>query len=132
MRTQSSKCPGLLTVCLALLSMPMAVCAWEPGAKELDAAINAGEFEGYCANISAWLDKKTPVDPGKMTEAAMADLVKDPVFRNALDQRRFMETHGTTNLGVFAKTEPTQRPHPCSGLRMHQTAGEVDLAGTRG
>lgn len=100
-----SKFAALPLAFLALLSMPLVVCAWEPGVKELDAAISAGEFEGYLGNISAWLDRKTPADAGKVTEASMAELVKDPVFRNTLDQRRFIETHGTTNLSVFAKAK---------------------------
>jgi hypothetical protein len=88
-----------------LLSLPVTIYAWEPNAKDLDATINSGDFSGYFANISTWLDQKTPLDPGKITQATMTDLIKDPVFRNALDQRQFMVAHGVANISAFAKVE---------------------------
>lgn len=100
---------GLLAVCAIMLAMPVTVCAWEPNEKDLDAAISSGDFSGYFANVSAWLDKTAPADAAKITEAAMTAMIKDPLFRNALDQRRFMETHGVSNLNTFVKIE-ARRP----------------------
>lgn len=105
MKTHKNKPVAALAVCLMLLSLPVTIYAWEPSAKELDASLNSGDFAGYFANISAWLDQKTPADPGKITEAAMTDLIKDPVFRNALDQRQFMAAHGVANISAFARVE---------------------------
>jgi len=93
----------LITVCMLALAIPGVVFAWEPGPRELDAVIKSGDFAAYFANISKWLDQKAPSAPGKMTEAALAALLKEPVLRNALDQRRFIETHSTTNLSAFVK-----------------------------
>lgn len=87
-----------------LLALPAALRAWEPGAKELDAAISAGDFESYYAKVNAWLEQKTP-EPAKITEAAMAEMMKDPVFRNTLDHRQFIAKHSASNLSAFAKVE---------------------------
>ncbi|MEI8374261.1 MAG: carbohydrate-binding protein [Planctomycetota bacterium] len=105
MKTHKNKFVEVLAACLMMLSLPVTVHAWQPNAKELDAAINAGDLSGYFANISTWLDQNTPADPGKITEAAMTDLIKDPVFRNTLDQRQFMVTHGLKEISAFAKVE---------------------------
>jgi len=105
MKCSISTIVGLTAWCLALSAVAVPVSAWEPNEKDLDIAINRGDFSGYFANVSAWLDQKTPSDPGKITEAAMAALVKEPVFRNALDQRRFMETQSVAKLNDFAKVE---------------------------
>lgn len=83
--------------------------AWEPNDKDLDAAIGSGDFAPYAANLTSWLDRKTPADPGQITEAALAERLQDPLFRKALDQRRFLETHTVTNLSAFVKVE-ARRP----------------------
>ncbi|MEI6674990.1 MAG: hypothetical protein WCO57_07420 [Verrucomicrobiota bacterium] len=88
-----------------LLALATSGQAWEPTTKELDAALNAGDFSGYFSNISIWLEQKAPAEPGKITEAAMQELLKDPVFHNALDQRQFIAKHGAPKLGTFAKVE---------------------------
>ena len=105
MKTLKNTFVGIVAVGLTLASLPVTVYAWEPSANDLEAAINAGDFSGYFANITAWLDRKTPADPGKITQAAMTDLIKDPLFRNTLDQRQFIETHGLKEMGAFAKVE---------------------------
>jgi hypothetical protein len=75
MRGKKETLAQLLSVGILLLSIPVNIHAWEPNARDLDAAVGAGDFGGYFANISAWLDQKTPADPGKISEAAMADLI---------------------------------------------------------
>ena len=94
-----------LRACAIGLAIPMSCHAWEPDAKELDAAIAAGDLSGYHANISTWLDRKTPAEPGGIVEATMVDLIKDPVFRNTLDQRQFIARHGVAEISAFAKAE---------------------------
>jgi len=91
----------LLVACL--FAFPITVSAWEPGAKELDTAISSGDFAGYFLNLSKWLEQKAPADAGKMTEGGIAELVKEPVLRNALDQRRLIESHGADKLSAFVK-----------------------------
>jgi len=98
MNTLKTQTARLLVVCSMSLLLPVNLHAWEPSAKDLDAAINTGDFAGYSANSSAWLDQKTPADPGKISEATMKDLLKDPVFVNTLDQRQFIEKHGVANM----------------------------------
>jgi hypothetical protein len=105
MRTLKKETVRLLIVCIVFLSLPGNLHAWQPNPNDLDAAINTGDFAGYFADISAWLDQKTPADLGKISEATMKDLIKDPVFRNTLDQRQFMEKHGVANISNFAKVE---------------------------
>jgi hypothetical protein len=97
--------PARLFAAYAILSLPLTAFAWEPGEKDLDAALQSADFTTYYANMSAWLDQKAPSDAGKITEEAMTALLKDPVFRGTLDQRRFVETHGVDKLNTFAKTE---------------------------
>lgn len=105
--TLLNKTCGLLAVCL--MSLPCAASAWEPGDKELEAVLKSGEFGVYFDNISKWLDQKAPADKAKMTEAAIADLVKEPVLRKALNHRRLMESHGTNNLSAFVKDEAKRK-----------------------
>ncbi len=104
-KIRKTKTVGLIIVCGMALLLTGSAYAWEPGDKSLDAAVNGGDFTGYLANISAWLDQKAPVDMGKASEAAMKALIKDPAFRNALDQRQFIVSHGAAKLDAFAKVQ---------------------------
>lgn len=98
----------LLTCGLSLL--PLAARAWEPSAKELDAAITAGDFTGYFANLSTWLSQKVPADTAMITDAALQSLLKEPVFVNALDQRQFLAKLGVDKAGAYAKADPANPP----------------------
>ena len=91
-----------------MLVLTLSAHAWEPGAKELETALGSGDVGGYYANLSAWLDQKAPADPAQVTEAALVALLKDPLFRNTLDQRQFIAKHGVADFGAFAKV-PTNR-----------------------
>jgi hypothetical protein len=95
-----------LGVCSLLLLLSVNVQAWEPNAKDLDAAVTSGDFAGYFSNLSTWLGQKVPAEPGKITEAALKDLLKDPAFVNALDQRQFIAKLGADKIGAFAKADP--------------------------
>ena len=92
-------------LCCTSVLLPMTGHAWEPAAKDLDAAIATGDFTGYFANLSAWLGQRVPADPAKISEATMTDLLKDPVFANTLDQRQFIAKFGADKIGSFAKAD---------------------------
>jgi hypothetical protein len=87
-------------------SMPAALRAWEPDTRTLDGAIQSGDFAGYLAGASTWLDKQLPAKPD---EAALAALLKDPAFRNVLDQRQLIARTGPDKLATFAKAAPARR-----------------------
>ncbi|MCX5653225.1 MAG: carbohydrate-binding protein [Planctomycetota bacterium] len=50
-----------------------------------------------------------PADPGKISEATVKALLKDPVFTNTLDQRQLISKLGVDKLGAFAKADPANR-----------------------
>mgnify|MGYP001572345014 CR=1 FL=1 len=79
--------------------------AWEPGGKDLNAAINSGDFAGYLANASSWLGQKVPADGAKISESSMAGLLKDPVLADTLAVRQLVSKVGADNLGKFAKAD---------------------------
>jgi hypothetical protein len=89
----------------AMALLPLTSQAWEPNAKELEAATKAGDFTGYFSNISAWLSQQVPA-ADKITEAALQALLKDEAFVNALDQRQFLAKLGADKAGAFAKADP--------------------------
>ena len=96
------------TALLGALASPLR--AWEPGAKELDAAISAGDFTGYFASLSSWLGQQVPADSTKVTAGALQSLLKDPVFVTALDQRQFLAKLGVAQAGAYAKADPANPP----------------------
>ena len=96
-------------VCIMLLSLPMNLHAWEPNTGDLDKAIKAGDFTEYLTNISAWLNKKVPANPGDISEAAMKALLREPVFVNTLDQRQLISKLGVANIGAFARVDRDNR-----------------------
>ena len=109
MNTLKTRTVRWLVVCGMSLLLPMNLHAWEPSTKDLDAAINAGDFAGYFSNLSTWLGQKVPADPGKISEAAMKALLKDPVFVNTLGQRQLLSKLGVDKIGAFAKADPANR-----------------------
>ena len=97
-------------VAVGLLAMGQAsLYAWEPNAKDLDAAITSGDFGGYFGTITAWLNQKAPADPDRISEEAMKALLKDPVFRNTLNQRQLLAAHGVDTIETFAQADQTNR-----------------------
>ena len=60
----------LIACCAALASAP--AHAWEPSARDRDAAINAGRIDGYFAKLTAWLSRKAPATPGQVTKKNLA------------------------------------------------------------
>ena len=92
----------LVGTLLCLLAAP--AHAWEPNAKELDNAIQTGDFAGYLKQADAWLNQL-----GKPVEAPLMALLKDPAFVNALDQRQLIAKTGAEQLGAFAKAAPANQ-----------------------
>ena len=93
------------------------------GGKDLDAAINNGDFAGYLADVSAWLGQKTPAKPDR---EALAALLVDPQFLTVLDQRQLISKVGATTLGKFAKAEAANGEF-LSWLLNNSTAMELYL-----
>jgi len=101
----------LCLVCsMTLLSLPMTVCAWEPNAKDRDAAINAGNFTAYSGQLTAWLKQKVPADPAQITQGKMRALLSDAVFVDALAERQFIgKVWDQPDLGGYAKADPKNK-----------------------
>ena len=77
--------------------------AWEPSAKELDTAISSGDFAGYLAGATTWLNQKAPAKPDENT---LATLLKDPALRSVLAQRQLIAKTGADQLTAYAKAAP--------------------------
>jgi hypothetical protein len=95
----------LKSIIVSALLGPLATSlhAWEPNDKDLDAAIQQGDFADYLTKVTPWLNQKIPANPD---EKALVDLLKDPAFRKVLDQRQLIFKTGADKLGVFAKADP--------------------------
>ena len=91
----------------------------------MDAAIKNGDFAGYLADATAWLNQKTPAKPDAN---ALAALLKDPVFLTVLDQRQLIAKTGADKLGAFAKAEPANQAF-LSWLLKNTQAMELYLEG---
>jgi hypothetical protein len=74
--------------------------AWEPNAKDLDNAIQSGDFAAYLNNANAWLNQS-----GKLAEGPLLALLKNPLFVSTLDQRQFITKTGADKLAAFAKAD---------------------------
>ena len=98
MRTSKTEAALLFLLCSMSLFLPVGSHAWEPNANDLAAAITAGDFAGYHANISAWLSQKVPAGTGGISEAALRALLKEPVVADALAQRELISKVGPDKL----------------------------------
>jgi ribosomal protein S18 acetylase RimI-like enzyme len=91
-------------VAVALLgALASPLHAWEPNAKELDAAINSGDIAGYLTSATTWLNQKAAAKPD---ESALATLLRDPAFRAVIDQRQLIAKTGADQLAAYAKAAP--------------------------
>ena len=96
-----------VSVVAGILALSQAgVYAAESGVKGLDEAISSGDFGGYLAGITAWLNQKVTAS---LNEAALVALLKDAAFRTVLDQRQLIVKTGADKLGVFAQADPTNK-----------------------
>lgn len=105
---RKSTIPSLL--CCALLGLlPAKVLAWEPSVRDVDTAITGGDFAGLLTNLSAWLAKRVPADPAKISPTALDPLLQNPAFALLLAQRQFIAKVGPDKLTAFAKVDPAHK-----------------------
>ena len=119
-------------VCITVGLMAMVqgnAFAWEPDAKDLDAAISSGDFSAYFAGASAWLTSKVPADTNRITAASVKLLIKDPVLNAVLVQRALIAKYGAANLGTLAKTDKESAAF-LSWLMRNTKAMELYLEGS--
>ena len=109
------------TALLGALASPLH--AWEPSAKELDTAISSGDFAGYLAGATTWLNQKAPAKPD---DAALATLLKDPAVRSVLAQRQLIAKTGADKLAAYAKAAPANAAF-LGWLLNHPTAMDLYL-----
>ena len=113
----------LVSVLLGAFATPL--LAWEPNARELEDAIQRGDFTAYQDHATAWLNQRVPL---AATESALATLLKDPVLLRVLDQRQLIAKVGADKLGDFAKEGPDHREF-LAWLLMNTPALELFLEG---
>ena len=100
--------------------------AADPGAKELDAAITSGDFAGYAADLTIWLDHKLPADATRIAEAGLKSLLKEPLVNAVLVQRQLISKVGADKLATFAKANADNKKF-LSWLLHHTQAMELCL-----
>lgn len=96
-------CPSLSFSLLCLVLTPS--MAWQPNPRELDSAINSGEFAPYLTNATNWLAKKVPADPSGITQPALATLLKQPVVETVLMQRTILAKLGPDKAAAFSRAD---------------------------
>lgn len=110
MNKSSIKSSALLAACGLFLASSAPLPAWEPNARDLDAAIGGGDFSAYFSNLTAWLGRKAPADPAKLTHPFLTKILGDPVVAQALAQRQFIAKAGAAQLAAFARADAANKP----------------------
>ena len=104
MKTHKRQTAQRLMVTVLLLALPMSIYAWEPNARDRDAAIKSGNLDAYAANLGKWVSQKVPTS---ITKKSIDALFKNPEFMSAIIERRFItRVWGPPNLGDWAKANP--------------------------
>lgn len=96
--------------CIVLCSISGPLRAWEPNTKDLEAALNSGEFAPYCTNLTTWLGQKASADPARLTHPVLTGVLQDPVLAPVLAQRQFIAKVGPDKLAAFVKADPANKP----------------------
>ncbi len=112
--------------CAIVCSLPTRSHAWDPNAKDLDAAIDSGAFGGYFNNLTGWLSQKSPAEK---TAASLTALLQEPGVAISLAQRQFIAKVGPDPLGAFAKADAANKPF-LTWLLKNRQAMELVLEGT--
>jgi hypothetical protein len=63
MITTNQTAPRALLATVLLGALAAQLHAWEPNARELDDAIQRGDFTGYLNNATVWLNQSRPTRP---------------------------------------------------------------------
>lgn len=104
MKTHKRQTAQRLIVTVLLLALPMSIYAWEPNARDRDAAIKSGNLDAYAAKIGKWVSQKVPTS---VTKKSINALFKYPKFMSAVIERRFItRVWGPPSLGDWAKANP--------------------------
>lgn len=99
-----------LASCLASLGTPSAARAWEPNAKDREAAIDSGDLTDYTEKLTEWLQSKVPADPAAITRDVLQNLLRDQAFVDALAERQFLaKVWERPDLATYAKADPKNR-----------------------
>jgi hypothetical protein len=115
-------------VALALLALPGLVRAWDPNDAEVEAAIRGGNFAPLMANLTAWLNARTPAAPREISEGTLSAAFREPGFATALARRQFIAKVGVQPLDDFARRDPAVHPF-LSWLLRNPEAMELCLEG---
>lgn len=95
---------------MMLLSLPVSGGAWEPNAKDRDAALDSGNLNAYCDQLTAWLKQRVPTDPAQITKEKMRALLIDQAFVDVLAERQFIgKVWDQPDLGAYAKADARNR-----------------------
>lgn len=96
---------GAAAVLGMVVSLAASLHAAAPGGADLDAAVSAGDFGAYSANLATWLSQKVPADTNRISEEALRPLLGDPAVSAALSQWQFISKYGAASLGAFVKAD---------------------------
>ena len=105
MKTLTTRATTLLMACSMVLLLAMPGYAGKPTTKELDAALKAGDFSEYFANLSTWLNRNVPSHRSRLSVKGMKRLLRNRVLANTLSQRQLLAKLGVENAGAFAKAD---------------------------
>ena len=99
-----------LACCLASLIAPPAARAWEPNAKDREAAIDSGDLSDYIEKLTTWLQAKVPAEPAAITRDVLQNLLRDEAFVNALVERQLLvKVWERPDLVTYAAADPKNR-----------------------
>ena len=109
MKTTSHQTIKSIIAGVCLIPFIGSLHAWEPNVKDLDAALNSGEFAPYNTNLRDWLVKKAPADAAKITHPALTALLQNATVAPVLAQYQFINKVGVGQLSAFAKADPANK-----------------------
>ena len=109
MKTTSNQTIKSIIAGVCLIPFIGSLHAWEPNVKDLDAALNSGEFAPYNTNLRDWLVKKAPADAAKITHPALTALLQNATVAPVLAQYQFINKVGVGQLSAFAKADPANK-----------------------
>lgn len=70
--------------------------------------VKDGACAAYLTNVTIWLNQQVSGVAGDLSAARLKELVADPLFRRALDQRQLISITGADELASFVRGDPTR------------------------